>query len=102
MKIRDYQFYIYLRGIKEPLLLSRIETERLKLLLKKQDKGFVKVKVRGPLNDEEEYWINPKEIVLIMPEEGWYRSEEFIELNEEEEKIHQFYLGNRGKIKLLK
>jgi len=94
VKIQNYFFKVFIKGLEEPLLLDRIETKRLKQMLERYPKGFVKLKIKRlrvqdgkEIEVKEEYWLNPKEIVAIIPEEDWNQTTEFIEIGEEEEKL---------------
>lgn len=94
MKIKNYQYKVYIRNKKEPILLDRIEAEALMLALtESSNMRFINVPVQ--FRDEVvRYFMNVADIVLIEPDDKWILSsqDDEIKLSPRERKIHELYI----------
>jgi len=102
MKIKNYQYKVYIRNKKEPILLDRIESEALMLALVGSPQKFIALPIYAN-NQMARYFINTVDIVLIEPQVGWYQvSGKLIELSSKDEEVHKLYLEKVEKIQDLK
>jgi hypothetical protein len=90
MKIINYNYDLIIRGIKEPIILSKIDAENLIMKLTENDNRFIVFSL-GQNEKKAVYTINRADIVGIIPNENWYNSRDEIELTLEEERVHQNY-----------
>ncbi len=100
MKIINYNYDLIIRGLKEPIILSKIEADNLVLQLTENDNRFIVFSL-GQNDKKAIYTVNRADIVSIMPNENWYHSRDEVELTPEEEQVHRAFqakVGNKNKL----